>query len=114
MHMTGVDLRIVLLQQSEPVEVRTAGNRVVGRLAPEDALEMVRAGDFAGVGNARRIHHIKAVETAGSATEAPYRDVLGPVRVKWSPPPVKRDGLIKAKKLSGSAPQYVGMIQQIL
>jgi|HubBroStandDraft_4_1064222.scaffolds.fasta_scaffold462486_1 hypothetical protein len=59
MHIVGMELRSILAAQDSAVEVHTSTRKLVARVSPMEALKITSSGRFAGVGNHRRIHHIK-------------------------------------------------------
>jgi hypothetical protein len=58
-HITGDQLKAILKQQRESVELRNRHSRPLTHFTPAQALRLVQAGAFVGVGNMRRIRYIR-------------------------------------------------------
>ena len=59
MHITGDQLKAILKQQGESVELRNRHSRRLCDFTPAEALRIVGPGRFIGVGNMRRIRYIR-------------------------------------------------------
>ena len=58
-HITGDQLKAVLKQQGESVELRNRHSRPLALLSPAQALRIVGPGRFVGVGNMRHIRYVR-------------------------------------------------------
>jgi len=91
MHIVGDDLKSILARQAESVEVRKVVDGQsfsIATVSAKEALRIVKMGQFAGVGNLRRIRSIKSDIhrrdwPGGSHTTERIRDAAG---VIISPP----------------------------